>query len=517
MWEPEGEMRLIQTTDLKNWAGSRSAQSRLPHLVKDLICAVIQPDQLRFPSGDAVWVPGYDGVLVNREKNLFVPTGLSVWEAGTEPDYKEKANKDYNKRSKDKTENGKDVKTTWKPNRAETTFVFVTPFVWRDKANWVAERKGEGVWYDVMVIDGVDLQEWLEAAPSITLQFAAELGLTPPEGLETPDQAWGDWSYRTDPPTSEELVTVGREEQEKELIRRLFAHPSTFTVRGDSPREAWGFALAALRRVASTEEQQSLRARTIVADNEQVAGGLQNRKNLIILLKQARSQVSGYLSSHGCHVIVPEGNDIRSQQNVINLIQTRATRGMFAEALQRMGLPEEEAQRTALSCGLSVTILQRLKAPANFDRPRWMDGTTIAHLFPALLAGRWNDRSEADRQILCRLSDSSDYDTVASQLHQFLLVDEPPLQRVDELWTLTAPVDAFQLMARHLTRPLLDRFKHAFQEVFGTIDPKVEIPPDQWLYHDIKGEQGHSAWLRSGMMCQHFSGQKIAWVFSACS
>jgi hypothetical protein len=71
-------MRLIETTDLKNWAGSRSAQSRLPHLVKDLICAVIQPDQLRFPSGDAVWVPGYDGVLVSREKNLFVPTGLSV-------------------------------------------------------------------------------------------------------------------------------------------------------------------------------------------------------------------------------------------------------------------------------------------------------------------------------------------------------------------------------------------------------------------------------------------------------
>jgi hypothetical protein len=30
--EPGGEMRLIETTDLKNWAGSRSAQSRLPHL-----------------------------------------------------------------------------------------------------------------------------------------------------------------------------------------------------------------------------------------------------------------------------------------------------------------------------------------------------------------------------------------------------------------------------------------------------------------------------------------------------
>jgi hypothetical protein len=67
------------------------------------------------------------------------------------------------------------------------------------------------------------------------------------------------------------------------------------------------------------------------------------------------------------------------------------------------------------------------------------------------------------------------------------------------MWTLTAPVDAFQLLARRLTTSYLDRFKDAFREVFGTIDPKVELPPDEWLYHDLKGERGHSDWLRSGM------------------
>ena len=51
-------MHLIETTHLKTWASSTPAKGRFPHLVKDLICAVIQPDKLRFPSGDAVWVPG---------------------------------------------------------------------------------------------------------------------------------------------------------------------------------------------------------------------------------------------------------------------------------------------------------------------------------------------------------------------------------------------------------------------------------------------------------------------------
>jgi hypothetical protein len=72
-------MRLIETTHLKNWAGSNPAKGRFPLLIKELICAVIQPDKLRFPSGDAIWMPGFDGVLLCNEKNRFVPMGQSVW------------------------------------------------------------------------------------------------------------------------------------------------------------------------------------------------------------------------------------------------------------------------------------------------------------------------------------------------------------------------------------------------------------------------------------------------------
>lgn len=79
-------MRLIETSHLKMWADSKSAESRFPHIVKNLICAVINPDKIRFPSGDAIWVPGFDGVLANGEKNRFVPYGLSVWEVGTNSD-----------------------------------------------------------------------------------------------------------------------------------------------------------------------------------------------------------------------------------------------------------------------------------------------------------------------------------------------------------------------------------------------------------------------------------------------
>src|SRR5919112_136845 len=177
-------MRLIETSNLKAWAGSKPAESRLPHVVKSLIYAVIQPEKLRMPSGDAVWVPGFDGVVANGEENRFVPMGLSVWELGTDANFRGKANKDYTKRSKDKAEDSTDSNAARKFDRSQITFVFVTPHVWKDKDDWETDRKADGNWKDVVVIDGIDLQEWLQAAPAVNLVFAAELGIVPEAGLQ---------------------------------------------------------------------------------------------------------------------------------------------------------------------------------------------------------------------------------------------------------------------------------------------------------------------------------------------
>jgi hypothetical protein len=488
-------MHLIETSHLKSWSDSRSAQSQLPYYVKRLISAVIQPEKLRIPSGDAVWLPGLDGEVMNSETNRFVPKGQSVWEVGTQTRIKSKANKDYAKRTKDK--GGKKEESRPIIKRSEKTFVFVTPRIWKDKAKWVTERKAEKIWNDVVVIDGVDLQDWLEAAPVVMLQLAAEMHLVPEAGLYTLDQAWEDWSRLTNPPISEELVVTGREEQEKNLVGSLIDIPSTFTVRGDSPREALGFILAVLRKFNSKERNLSFDARIIVTEDETVGTQLQHYRNLIIVLKQTRSQVSGLLSSKGHHVIIPEGNSVHTVHNLIEL--ARPFHHQFVDALKKINLSDDEAERIARECGLSITILQRRRPNANFTRPTWSDGELAFQLLPALLANRWNNRNEADREILCQLADVKDYESVESQLQPLLWVDESPLRRVDELWTLSASADAFQLMARHLTIAHLNRFKAVFREVFGRIDPKVDLPLDEWLFFDIKGEKSHSRWLRSGL------------------
>ena len=67
------------------------------------------------------------------------------------------------------------------------------------------------------------------------------------------------------------------------------------------------------------------------------------------------------------------------------------------------------------------------------------------------------------------------------------------------MWTLTASADAFQLIAKQITVSHLYQFRSTFQEVFGRIDPKVEIPIYERFYYDVKGEKGPSGWLRNGL------------------
>src|SRR5438067_1030067 len=95
-------MRLIETGHLKTWANSKMPETRLPYWIKSLIIATVEPRRLRMPSGDAVWVGGFDGIVSSdATDNRFVPTALSVWEMGKDEDIHGKAKEDYEKRSSD--------------------------------------------------------------------------------------------------------------------------------------------------------------------------------------------------------------------------------------------------------------------------------------------------------------------------------------------------------------------------------------------------------------------------------
>ena len=93
-------MKFITSTHLKQWADTKECQSLLPELMRRLICASVkQLDRLSFPSGDAVHMPGWDGIVSSQESIDMVPEGVSLWECGVNKDIQTKENDDLTKRT----------------------------------------------------------------------------------------------------------------------------------------------------------------------------------------------------------------------------------------------------------------------------------------------------------------------------------------------------------------------------------------------------------------------------------
>ena len=108
-------MRWISAQNLQEWSNTVTAQTTFPGLISDLISAsATSINEFRFPNREKGQVRGFDGILEATGVPPFVPDGLSIWEFGVTAEDVRKADREFEKRTKE-------VDAT---RRANTTFVF---------------------------------------------------------------------------------------------------------------------------------------------------------------------------------------------------------------------------------------------------------------------------------------------------------------------------------------------------------------------------------------------------------
>jgi hypothetical protein len=481
-------MRWVTATHLEQWADTRSSQAELSEVISDLIRATAPTiSSFRFPTGDSAQIPGYDGRLISTGVVPYIPDQESVWEFGTSQDYVSKANEDY----KTRTENPRTVI----PN--QTAFVFVTPRRWRrndmpiDK--WIGEKAAENVWREIRVIDGIALEEWLADQSAAGLRLARRIGVAPPEGAQSTDQFWEEYSSRFDPILTEKMLLAGREQQAKEMVRQLRDEAFRHVWQADSPEEVIAFAIAAIRN-SEHEDRKYLEARTVVVSTEEAARNLASRPNLIFLPRGGASKLDAFLAQKHATVIAI-GRDTLSRQDA-NVLY-RPTSDEFIEALKTMGLSDERSVQLGHTCGRSVTILARRIPSGTMQRPEW-EGQH--DLIPALLAGGWHAQREEDKAVVAQLASVGDYFQFEDRLRAYIRMQDPPLEKEGDVWKVRAPVDAFVHLAPLLGRSDLERLSTAAQTVFSQRNPVLDMPVDERFYAGIRGQrQSYSDWLRTGI------------------
>ena len=81
----------------------------------------------------------------------------------------------------------------------------MTPRRWGGKEAWQKERRKEGFWRDVRVLDADDLEQWIEQAAAVGTWLARMLGKRT-DGLADLRENWEVWSNKMTPPASADLI-----------------------------------------------------------------------------------------------------------------------------------------------------------------------------------------------------------------------------------------------------------------------------------------------------------------------
>ncbi len=466
------------------WADRMEARSEFPRLVRDLIHRNNdQLAELEMRVAEGTGARGYDGVTRASRGTPFVPDGLAVWELGTDARFKSKANADYRKRSANPL--GRDPATT--------TFVFVTPRYWRDKQDWVAARKAEGVWADVRVFDVDDIEQALVLAPAVHTRFSEMLG-RPATGAQTIENWWESFRTLSSPPLDVELVLAGRVDEAAALLRLFEAESRLTSIAASSVDDVLAFVAAAILSSAD-EVRENLLGKTLIVWDAHALHYLAAFEGLLVLVpfEDDLRREARLVRNH--HVVIRADD---GGPNDIDLPPLDPT--LFAPLLVERGEPAERAEELARYARRSVVAFQRRAAmPGAAGAPPWANRLASRVTRRSWLVGKWSERRSGDVDALTALFDV-EYAQAAEELSQLAAGPDPLFVRVGDTWAVVSVEDAWQYGQPRLEAADLEAFETLIQTVLGAVDPKLDLPVgDRWMAAVYGKSRLHSTDLREGV------------------
>lgn len=477
----------IDATDLKAWATRLDSQETMPLLIRKLIRATATKiGKIKFPAGESVQLGGWDGILEVEEGTEFFPSGISLWESGTNRDIKGKADGDYEKRTKNPL--------GYVP--AESTFIFVTPRLWQKGEEWAAAKLKEGIWKDVRVLNAEILEEWIDTAPTVSSWLAKHIGKYPQGGIQPTDDFWEEWSSGGKLNLNPDILLGGRTKQMQQITTAI-TNSNITAVQGISREEALAFIISCFKENAQIEED--FFARSIIVDNVEAFRELSVLTNPMILIP--RFEDSGVMNravAKGHTVLVPlDTYNGANWQNKVVL--PSIDRDSFVAALCKAGMSNELAQRYSKETVRNITILRR---QLEFERmlPEWASPENVADLLPALIVGRWDETFEQDKMIVAEIAGDS-YENYIKKLTRWLQVADAPIIKLGSSWRLTAPFDAWINASGRLSSTDFELLRKVARQILLEINPAFDLEPDKRYMAAIYGKKrSYSSWIREGVL-----------------
>lgn len=471
---------VIKANDIEGWVSHNiPARSRLAVFLRTLVNSSGSGlKRVDFPGNDDAERPGWDGFVEASEDIPWVPFGRSGWEFGVNDDPKAKADADFDK----------SVKALDKKERAETTFVFVTPRRWPGKGAWVKAKQAKSLWKDVRAYDASDLEQWLEQSLPAQAWFANERHI-PAQHVRSLDKCWADWANVSTPPLTATLFSSAIEATKRAMLSRL-SKPSDgpIIIAADSTEEALAFVAQVLGERGG-EDLAAYRDRVLVFDKPEVLPRLALGAQTfipVVFTREVERELAPYAKSMHSIVVYPR-NAASIQPHIV---LEPANYETFNKALEEMGKDRDEINRLANESGRSLTVLRRRLATVDAVRtPHWAaDHKTAMSLVPFLFVGAWQSTNGADRDGLSLLAGDRPYDELEKEVQTLAQLNDAPVWSIGNYRGIISKIDLLHAIAGVVTADDLRRYFSMARMVLGEDDPALDLDEDKRWAASIYGK-----------------------------
>lgn len=468
-------MKFITSTNLKLWADTNDCEQTLPELVRKLIVAsTTKCDRLSFPSGDATFLPGFDGVVSCKDDIDLIPSGISVWECGSDKNIKGKIDGDFSKR----------VNNPLGVEKNNSTFIFVTPRIWRGAETWLKSHEGE--WGKIVIYTAVELESWIDKTPAVGMWLAEKLNILPSRGYKLPITFWNEWGQGKDYLLPYKIVLSGREEISEKIIDTC-EKTGSIILESLTQNEGIAFAIAS---IMTSSKSEMLKDKMIIVNEKNAFDDLVHHYSNLILITSLTDDIH-YATKRGHAIIVVSTPDEQLKGAITLPIIDKEG---FVAALTEVGIDDGKARKIALDTARDINVFRR-RCGIMVDKPKWIKSTT--DLMPALLAGKWMDNIEGDRAVLETLS-GMEYNQFESKLYDHLFEEETPLIHIGNMWRIRSPYEAIAYLQKKITPKILNQFREICQNLIQDDDPNAleKISSDSIYLKQYK--QKYSSTIKEG-------------------
>ena len=440
------------------------------------------------PDGDGVQRPGRDGRVEADRKIQRLPGGVSIWELSVREDVG-KLTEDYEKRLGLAAEN------------PGGTYVAVSARLIPAKDQWCGERRTSGPWRDVLVYDAEDLAQWLDAAPAVAREFAAELDLAGTD-VVTLDQHLVAWEQRTSQERFpvETLLAGGARERAAHALRERLRDPSPEPVFVEAATcvDALDFIAGALALDDDAVFSERWKASTLIVESKAELARLMRspiQSTLVLIPGAVAVDDLSFTLDPSRRLVVPVAIGTSSSGTPI-LVQPPDSADVVA-ALVAHGFEPDEAERNVAESGGSLEALRR-RYGARGGQPPWSQGVNAPALCAFILADSWVSGGAADEAWLAKVAGVGT-DTIRAAWAALEFLPDSPIaksgvyprsrvwERHSEAWGWLAPL---------LSASMLDRFASAAREALTS-----GVPATGHGFLDPREYAGdtHSTLLRAGV------------------